>query len=378
MDVSAKCGVRSTRAVRLKSSVAAMSLVITIGWATVAQSEVKVIEAESTYSMGDNDSRTDARRIATQEAKRKALELAGTYVESLSEVKDYQLTRDDVKSYTAGVLETEVVSENSTGTAEHPAVSVRVLCRIDTAVLAEKISQVRDREDMKEQLDASVRESDVLRKERDALVKQLAAEKDKTKAAATRQKLDAVLSREESNDATNAVWVALGPRLTCDREDGPEINREELDRSSAALKRILAVNPQNQRARCLLAAVYRRNGETAAAESELRAAIRHAPSNPAPHMQLAALLRETGKYQEAMKEFHFVERLRPGFLLPVYFEGMTYKDMGRCGKSVQYLNKFLKDRRAVRHPAKKEKALRSIEECGGDRPGRQQRRAKQS
>ena len=68
-----------------------------------AYAEVKIIEADSTFIMGDNDSKVDARRIATQEAKRKALELAGTYVESLTTVKNYQLTKDEVMSYTAGV-----------------------------------------------------------------------------------------------------------------------------------------------------------------------------------------------------------------------------------------------------------------------------------
>ncbi len=375
---NAKCIERSKSPIRLKLPIiAVISSIIIIGWTANAKSEVKVIEAESTYSMGDNDSKVDARRIATQEAKRKALELAGTYVESLSEVRNYQLSRDEVKSYTAGILETEIVSENMLGTTEHPVISIKALCKIDTAVLTAKIDQLREHEDLKEQLDASARENDNLRKERDALVRQLAAEKDKAKASGTRQKLDAVLSKEEANDETQKVWINIGTRLIDADDSGSEINKTDLERSSAALKRALAVNPQNQRARYLLAAVYQRQGDTSAAENELRSAIRQSPSNPALHIRLAMLLRERGKFQEALKEFHFVERLRPGYLLTLYFEGVTYKDMERCGKSVQYLNKFLQDKRVNRYPAKKEKALRIIEECGGSRPGRQ-RRIKQS
>ncbi len=371
---NATCIVRRRITIPLKSSfITVLSLIITVGWSAVAKSEVKVVEAESTYSMGDNDSKVDAKRIATQEAKRKALELAGTYVESLSEVRDYQLSREEIKSYTAGILETEIVSENMQGTMEHPVISIKALCKIDTAVLTAKIDQLREHEDLKEQLDASARENDDLRKERDALVRQLAAEKDKTRASGTRQKLDAVLSKEEANDETHKVWINIGTRLIDTDDSGTEINKTDLERSSAALRRALAVNPQNQHARYLLAAVYQRQGDTSAAENELRSAIRQSPSNPALHMRLAALLRERGKFQEALKEFHFVERLRPGYLLTLYFEGVTYKDMERCGKSVQYLNKFLKDRRVNQYPAKKEKALRIIEECGGNRPGRQRR-----
>ena len=87
-------------------------------------------------------------------------------------------------------------------------------------------------------------------------------------------------------------------------------------------------------------------------------------------MKLGVLLKEHGNYQEALREFHFVERLRPHIPMVLFYTGMTFKQMGRCGMSVQYLNRFLKDRRGNRYPAKKEMAIAAIEECGGDRPGR--------
>ncbi len=371
-------GVWCKKPIQVKSSfIAVLSLLFTIGWASAAQSEVKVIETESSYIMGDNDSKTSARRIATQEAKQKALELAGTYVESLTVVRNYQLTQDDVKSYTAGILETEIVSEQMHGTAEHPEIAIKARCKIDTDVLDARINQYRDNEEMKEQLDASTKENEDLRKERDALVKQLAAERDKTQAAGTRQKLDAVLAKEEANDDTHRVWTTIGAQLIGTDEGSREIKQADLDKSSVVLRRAVAANPQNQRARFLLAAVYQRQGDPVSAENELRTAVRYAPSSPAAHMRLALLLREHGRYQEALKEFHFVGRLRPNYLLVAYFEGITLKDMGRCGRAVQNLNKFLKDGRANRHPQKKEKALGIIEDCGGDRPGHQ-RRARQS
>ena len=73
-------------------------LVLAMLFSHAAVAEIKIIEADSAYLMGDNDSKIDARRIAVQEAKRKALELAGSYVESLTVVKNYQLTSDEVKS----------------------------------------------------------------------------------------------------------------------------------------------------------------------------------------------------------------------------------------------------------------------------------------
>src|SRR5271169_3693187 len=162
----------------MKKRLSPLASLLIAGFLPIATyAEIKVIESESTYIMGDNDSKVDARRIATQEAKRKVLELAGTYVESLTQVKNYQLTKDEIKSYTTGVLETEVVSEQMRGTTEHPEIYVKTRCKIDTDSLIAQIGKFQENEDLKEQVNATAKENDDLKKERDELVKQLASEK---------------------------------------------------------------------------------------------------------------------------------------------------------------------------------------------------------
>lgn len=150
--------------------------------------DIKIIEAESSYVMGDNDSKIDARRIATQEAKRDALEMAGTYVESLTEVKNMALNKDEIRAYTAGVVETEIVSEEMKGTVKHPEIFIKAKCKIDTDVLMNQIRSFRKDEDLKEQLEAALKENESLKKERDVLVSKLSVEKDKSKAEDIRKK----------------------------------------------------------------------------------------------------------------------------------------------------------------------------------------------
>ncbi len=340
-----------------------------------AHAEIKTIEADSTYIMGDNDSKVDARRIAVQEAKRKALELAGTYVEGLTQVKNYRLSKDEIKSYTGGVMETEVVSEQMRGTTEHPEIYVKTRCKIDTDVLMKTMDRYRKNEDLKEQVQAVAQENENLRKERETLVKQLAAEKNKTKAEDTRKKLDAVLSREEANDDTNKVWNNYALQLAYGegKDHGREIKPAELDKSSVVLQRAVKMNPQNLGARMMLASIYERQGDTGAAERELRTAVQRNPSNPLAHMRLGILLKNRGRFEEALNEFRFVERVRPRNPMMLFFTGMTYKAMGRCGIAVSYLNNFLMNRGADQHPQKRERAAETIRECGGERQGRPQR-----
>jgi tetratricopeptide (TPR) repeat protein len=362
----AECGMRNIYLVQLIG----LFLMLTALWSVPALAEIKVIEADSAYIMGDNDSKVEARRVAVQEAKRKALELAGAYVESMTVVKNYQLTKDEVKSYAAGVLETEVVSEQMSGTPEHPEIHIKARCRVDTDAVASQVNRFHENEDLKEQLDATVKENDGLKKERDALVKQLAGQKDKTQADATRQKLAAVLSREEANDDAHTVWINIGSKLVEMDGTRQEIKQADLDRSTGVLERTVKINPQNLGAQYLLASIHQRKGDLAAAEARLRIAVKVRPSSPASHLKLGVLLRERGKYQEALREFQFVYRLRPRHPLVPFFTGMTFKDLGMCGKAVQNLNRFLKDKRISSYPAKKDKAAAAIEDCGGNRPGR--------
>lgn len=338
-----------------------------------AHAEIKVIEAENTYAMGDNDSKVDARRIATQEATRKALELAGTYVASLTQVKEYKLSKDEVTTYTAGVVETEIVSEDMRGTTRHPEIYIKARCKIDTDVLLEQIDRYRENQELREQLEASARESDRLRKEREELLKQLAAERDRGKAEDTRKKLDAVLTRAETIDDTNRIWAGLAQKIDFygEKGTGPAIDRQELDNSSAILERAVKTNPRDLRARMVLAAIYQRKGDNAASERELRTAMELDPVNPLFHMKLGVLLKKQGRYDEALKEFQFIERKRPNEPHMLFMTGMTHKAKGNCRMAIAYLKRFMmftKRNDRPRIAPLKQRALEARQECG-DRPG---------
>ncbi len=331
--------------------------------------EIKIIETDSTYIMGDNDSKVDARRIATQEAKRKALEQAGTFVASLTEVKEYRLTKDEVTAYTAGVVETEILSED----LKYPSITVKTRCKIDTGVLMEQIDRYRDNEELRQQLEASAKESEALKKERDELQKQLAAEKDKAKTEETRKKLDAVLTSEESLDDTNRIWAAVSRDADISDPEAQTITitQENLDKYSASLQRAVQVNPKNQRARILLASLYQKKGDRAAVENQLRAALERDPYNPLFHMRLGGVLRDRGKYDEALREFRVIEQKRPHEPHMLFQIGMTYKAKGNCKLAAAYLKRFMmytKRNDKADISKMKPKAIQILKDCGEQPP----------
>ena len=75
----------------------------------------KVFEREYTYSASEADSKLTCRVIALEQVKRLLLEELGTYLHSISEVKDGVLTKDEIVSLTAGVVRTEIISEHWDG-----------------------------------------------------------------------------------------------------------------------------------------------------------------------------------------------------------------------------------------------------------------------
>lgn len=109
---------------------ARLSLLLAIGVlsTSLAWAELRTITATGEYRMGDYDTRTDAKRLA--------LEQAGTYLESVTAITHFQLSRDELRAYTAGIVEvTELETEDVLEGATH-VVRVRVTATINTETVA--------------------------------------------------------------------------------------------------------------------------------------------------------------------------------------------------------------------------------------------------
>ncbi|MBU1565734.1 MAG: tetratricopeptide repeat protein [Proteobacteria bacterium] len=99
------------RAIKI-SIFAALSILFSISASTVS---AKLFEESYVYDAGEADSKLSCRAISLLEVKRLLLEKIGTYIESRSEVKDFQLSRDEIISLTAGIVKTEIIAENWDG-----------------------------------------------------------------------------------------------------------------------------------------------------------------------------------------------------------------------------------------------------------------------
>jgi hypothetical protein len=120
--------------------------------------EVQTFTATHTYILGDHDSKDDARQRCLLEAKRKILEQAGVYIESASEVKNFDLTKDTITSFAAAVMQVKDAKEEFGFQQGHMTLTLKLTAQVD---LVEVRKQLAAR-----QLDAGVREDVAVQKER--------------------------------------------------------------------------------------------------------------------------------------------------------------------------------------------------------------------
>ena len=290
----------------------ALIFTLTIALASAAQAEIRTLTATGEYRMGDNDTKTDAKRLALQDGKRLALEKAGTYIESITEVKNFQLSRDELRAYTAGMVEVLEQQTRSTMEGETTVVRVDVTCKIDTAVVARQIEALRKNETAKADLLHAQHEADRLRQENETLRQQLASAKSKPEIEAIAEKRRAVLTELDVESLLAQAWVAL-----VGSKQGPLV----LGSSSAAgrtrarglIEQALALDPSNPDAHRHMGGLLHEEGNVEGAIAEYRTTLRLTPDDADAHNGLGNALQAQGDLAGAIAEYRTALRLKPPF-----------------------------------------------------------------
>jgi len=113
----------------------------------------RTIETEYTTMLGENDTRAQARRQCFEAARRQAMEQAGAYVESSTEVSNLALTKDEVRTFAAAVVETELVSEDFFLKGGAYGLTCKVRAVVDTDSLSRKLAEYSSDPERKRRLE---------------------------------------------------------------------------------------------------------------------------------------------------------------------------------------------------------------------------------
>jgi hypothetical protein len=181
--------------------------VILAVWPAVTLAEVRVVTAQGEHRMGDRDTREDAIRLATEAAKRNALEQVAVYLESITIVDGLDVTKDEIRTYTAGLV--LVLEQDTNTTLDGNTIVVRtdLVAQIDTEEVGHAIAALRENEDARHQLVALQQENDQLQQDLEAANQALAqASTIEQTQQATQQRQD-ILNRVQSNAMVSQAWT---------------------------------------------------------------------------------------------------------------------------------------------------------------------------
>ncbi len=170
--------------------------------------DVRTITASGEYRMADHDNRADAVRLATEAAKQNALEQVATYIERITEVKDLNVTRDDIRSFTAGVV--KVIDQRVTTRLEqdHVVIRVDITGEVEPQDVVHAIAALRENDQARQELLALRAETDRLQAQVDDTNRALAAAATPADVQQYTDQRQDMLDQMQANALLSQAWTS--------------------------------------------------------------------------------------------------------------------------------------------------------------------------
>ena len=184
-----------------------LSLILALLLATNTHAEIKAFTKEYIYQASEADSKLTSRTIALKEVKRLLLEEVGTYLETQTEVKNFQLSKDEITVLTAGIVGTEIIAEDWNGKRYY----LKAKITADLGELTKAIKELRQDKTKLEELEETKKKSAIQSQQINNLQTEL------SKAQANMRDLNFKAERaaqnrvnESQNDLDAASWFNAG------------------------------------------------------------------------------------------------------------------------------------------------------------------------
>jgi len=282
--------------------------------------ETKTFIKEYTYQASELDSKASSRTIALEQVKRLLLEELGTYLETSTEVKDFQLTKDQIKAFSAGIVQAEILKEKWDG----ERFWIKAKIKADPDEMTKRINSLRndkvkteEYEDASKKADSALREVEKLRKELE-LVK-----RDRTQIARYDQAI-------QNLDATE--WYRKG--LAAMRIGN---NNEAV----SAYTRAIQLDPTYVRAYIDRSFVYSRLGNYQQVFNDANKSIELDPGNAMAYVNRGVAYSKLGNNQRSIDDYNKAIGLNPRYALAYVDRSSAYIKSGNYQQAIKDANKAI-------------------------------------
>ena len=301
----------------------------------VSFGEIITIKHTVKQTFGGGQSPDDARISAMAKAKREALEKAGTYIESLTVVKNSQVEKDEILALTAGVLKAEVISQDNFATKDAFGIEIIVNVVVDTSVLEERVKkQLQDRTHLSQLKDTQKREKDLLQK-----VAQL--EEENRKLTANKQSTTQL--KKEFHKASQGLTAVDWCKKVLALWDGGKV--VESKKAIEYLNNAIKLQPDYANAYNLRGSAYIGLGQYQLALADINQAIQLNPDDAGYLYNRAAVYSILGLYKRAIEDYNEALRLKPHNIISgiAYFgRGNAYQSLDQYQLAIENYNKAIR------------------------------------
>ena len=316
--------------------------------------ELKTFVKEYTYQASEVDSKVSCRAIALEQVKRLLLEELGTYLESHTEIVNYQLTKDQVTALTAGVVQTQVLKEKWDG--QKYWLQAEIKANPDDVI--KEIDFIRkDREENKELEDANNR-ADAALKEVEKLRNQLKLAKRNPLQIARYDEAINELSatdwyrkgisfiREGNYDeaiTANTKAIQLNPKyaLAYVNRSFAYLNLRNYQKTLEDSNKAIELNPKYSRAYVNRGAAYRNLGNYRQAIEDSNKAIELDPKNSMAYVSRAIAYSQIGNYQQTLEDSNKAIELNPKNSMAYVSRAFAYSQIGNYQQALEDSNKAI-------------------------------------
>jgi tetratricopeptide (TPR) repeat protein len=179
-------------------------VIIFLSFSSSAFAEKVTFVKEYTYQASELDSKHSCRTISLEMVKRLLLEEFGTYLISETEVKDFKLTKDQVTTYSAGIVSAEVIEEKWDGKTYWLKAKVSA----DPKEAAKSLKKIMDEPFKGKELEETRKKAEELTKEVERLNKELAKATNKQPSKKVQQEYKTAIQGLTANEWLNKGYEA--------------------------------------------------------------------------------------------------------------------------------------------------------------------------
>jgi tetratricopeptide (TPR) repeat protein len=284
--------------------------------------ETKTFIKEYIYQASEDDSRNSSRVTAMREVKRLLLEELGTYLESITEVRNFQLTKDQITSLTAGIVKTEIVDEKW----DSHIYWIKTKISTDEGEVIKSIDSLRKDREKSRELEEVRKRSDILLEENKKLREELK------------------LAKGEDKEIVQVKYnKAIKELAAIEQIESGYRNYQKGDFEAAVhdFDKAFKIDPMYQ-TYTTKGLLHASNDEYNEAIVDFNKAIELNPKDALAYLFRGKVYGALGKYNEAIADLSKAIELNPKDVLAYCNRGKTYSLIGDRTRAVQDLSKAIK------------------------------------